>query len=154
MRSKRGFCTLFRRQTAPQRYRGNIRLFYWQQSVTITKKNKENIKSVIISEGVTSIGERLFQHCDNLKTVSLPTTLTAIKKATFLPHIDGYIYHQSLNGLTELKIPERVTELGVNAFAGTAIKSVTVPFSVTTVGAMTFSEVPVSWNGAIRRQSH
>ena len=94
----------------------------------------------IVSEGVTGIGERLFQYCDNLKTVSLPTTLTAIKKAAFLPHIDGYIYHQSLNGLTELKIPERVTELGVNAFAGTAIKSVTVPPSVTTVGAMAFSE--------------
>ena len=39
-----------------------------------------------------------------------------------------------------MKIPERVTELGVNAFAGTAIKSVTVPSSVTTVGAMAFSE--------------
>ena len=42
----------------------------------------------IVSEGVTGIGERLFQYCDNLKTVSLPTTLTAIKKAAFLPHID------------------------------------------------------------------
>ena len=103
-------------------------------------QNNTNIKSVIVSEGVTGIGERLFQYCDNLKTVSLPTTLTAIKKAAFLPHIDGYIYHQSLNGLTELKIPERVTELGVNAFAGTAIKSVTVPSSVVTVGAMAFSE--------------
>ena len=103
-------------------------------------QNNANIKSVIVSEGVTGIGERLFQYCDNLKTVSLPTTLTAIKKAAFLPHIDGYIYHQTLNGLTELKIPERVTELGVNAFAGTAIKSVTVPSSVTTVGAMAFSE--------------
>ena len=103
-------------------------------------QNNANIKSVIVSEGVTGIGERLFQYCDNLKTVSLPTTLTAIKKAAFLPHIDGYIYHQRLNGLTELKIPERVTELGVNAFAGTAIKSVTVPPSVATVGAMAFSE--------------
>lgn len=103
-------------------------------------QNNANIKSVIVSEGVTGIGERLFQYCDNLKTVSLPTTLTAIKKAAFLPHIDGYIYHQTLNGLTELKIPERVTELGVNAFAGTAIKSVTVPSSVVTVGAMAFSE--------------
>mgnify|MGYP004533316271 FL=1 len=103
-------------------------------------QNNSNIKSVIVSEGVTGIGERLFQYCDNLKTVSLPTTLTAIKKAAFLPHIDGYIYHQTLNGLTELKIPERVTELGVNAFAGTAIKSVTVPSSVVTVGAMAFSE--------------
>ena len=103
-------------------------------------QNNSNIKSVIVSEGVTGIGERLFQYCDNLKTVSLPTTLTAIKKAAFLPHIDGYIYHQTLNGLTELKIPERVTELGMNAFAGTAIKSVTVPSSVVTVGAMAFSE--------------
>lgn len=102
--------------------------------------NNSNIKTVIVSEGVTGIGERLFQYCDNLKTVSLPTTLTAIKKAAFLPHIDGYIYHQTLNGLTELKIPERVTELGMNAFAGTAIKSVTVPSSVTTIGAMAFSE--------------
>ena len=102
--------------------------------------DNNNIKTVIVSEGVTGIGERLFQYCDNLKTVSLPTTLTAIKKAAFLPHIDGYIYHQSLNGLTELKIPERVTELGVNAFAGTAIKSVIVPSSVTNVGAMVFSE--------------
>ena len=103
-------------------------------------QNNANIKSVIVSEGVTGIGERLFQYCDNLKTVSLPTTLTTIKRAAFLPHIDGYIYHQSLNGLTELKIPERVTELGVNAFAGTAIKSVTVPSSVVTIGAMAFSE--------------
>ena len=102
--------------------------------------DNNNIKTVIVSESVTGIGERLFQYCDNLKTVSLPTTLTAIKKAAFLPHIDGYICHQSLNGLTELRIPERVAELGVNAFAGTAIKSVTVPSSVTTVGAMVFSE--------------
>ena len=103
-------------------------------------QNNSNIKSVIVSEGVTGIGERLFQYCDNLKTVSLPTTLTAIKKAAFLPHIDGYIYHQSLNGLTDLKLPERVAELGVTAFAGTAIKSVTVPSSVVTVGAMVFTE--------------
>ena len=43
-------------------------------------QNNTNIKSVIVSEGVTGIGERLFQYCDNLKTVSLPTTLTANMK--------------------------------------------------------------------------
>lgn len=57
-----------------------------------------------------------------------------------MPHIDEYLSHQVLNGLTELRIPERVAELGVNAFAGTAIKSVTVPSSVVTVGAMVFTE--------------
>ena len=99
-----------------------------------------NVKSVIVSEGITGIGERLFQYCNNLKTASLPTTLTVIKRSAFMPHIDEYISHQVLNGLTELRIPERVAELGVNAFAGTAIKSVTVPSSVVTVGAMVFTE--------------
>lgn len=99
-----------------------------------------NVKSVIVSEGITGIGERLFQYCNNLKTASLPTTLTVIKRSAFMPHIDEYLSHQVLNGLTELRIPGRVVELGVNAFAGTAIKSVTVPSSVVTVGAMVFTE--------------
>ena len=99
-----------------------------------------NVKSVIVSEGITGIGERLFQYCNNLKTASLPTTLTTIKRSAFMPHIDEYLSHEVLNGLTELQILERVAELGVNAFAGTAIKSVTVPSSVVTVGAMVFTE--------------
>lgn len=33
-------------------------------------QNNANIKSVIVSEGVTGIGERLFQYCNNLKTAS------------------------------------------------------------------------------------
>lgn len=102
--------------------------------------DNNNIKTVVVSEGITGIGERLFQYCNNLKTASLPTTLTVIKRSAFMPHIDEYLSHQVLNGLTELRISERVAELGVNAFAGTAIKSVTVPSSVTTVGAMVFSE--------------
>lgn len=55
-------------------------------------QNNANIKSVIVSEVVTGIGERLFQYCDNLKTVSLPTTLAAIKSITVPSSVTTVVY--------------------------------------------------------------
>lgn len=100
----------------------------------------DNITSVLISEGITSIGEYAFQYCNNLKTAVLPTTLKTIKRNSFMPHIDEYMIHQNLYGLTEITIPPKVTEIAKFAFSGTAIKSVTIPASVTTVGEQAFGE--------------
>lgn len=96
------------------------------------------IKSVVISEGITSVGEFAFIYCNKLKSAILPTTLTTIKRNGFMPHIDEYIVHQNLYGLTEITIPANVTEIGKYAFSGTAIQSVTIPESVTTVGEGAF----------------
>ena len=57
-----------------------------------------------------------------------------------MPHIDEYIVHQNLYGLTEITIPAGVTEIARNAFSGTSIKSVAIPASVSAVGEMAFSE--------------
>lgn len=103
-------------------------------------KDNLDIKSIIVSEGITSIGEYAFLYCNNLQTATLPTTLISIKRNGFMPHIDGYIINQNLYGLTALKIPDKVTELGEFAFAGTAIESVTVLSSVVTVGSEVFGE--------------
>lgn len=100
----------------------------------------DNITSVIISEGITTAGEYAFQYCNNLKTAALPTTLKTIKRNSFIPHIDEYLVHQNLYGLTEITIPSKVTEIAKSAFAGTAIKSLTIPASVTTVGEQAFGE--------------
>lgn len=102
--------------------------------------DNDRIKSVVISEGITAVGEYAFQYCNNLKTAVLPTTLNAIKRNSFMPHIDEYIVHQNLYGLTEITIPPKVTEIAKFAFSGTAIKSVTIPASVTTVGEQAFGE--------------
>ena len=102
--------------------------------------DNDRIKSVVISEGITSIGEFAFSFCNNLKTATLPTSLKTIKRNGFMPHIDEYIVHQNLYGLTEITIPPKVTEIAKYAFSGTAIKSVTIPSSVSTVGEMAFSE--------------
>ena len=102
--------------------------------------DNDRIKSVVISEGITAVGEYAFQYCNNLKTAVLPTTLKTIKRNSFMPHIDEYMVHQNLYGLTEITIPPKVTEIAKFAFSGTAIKSVTIPASVTTVGEQAFGE--------------
>lgn len=102
--------------------------------------DNDRIQSVVISEGITSIGEFAFCFCNNLKSATLPTTLKTIKRNGFMPHIDEYVVHQNLNGLTEITIPSKVTEIAKYAFSGTAIKSVTIPASVTTVGEGAFGE--------------
>ena len=100
----------------------------------------DNITSVVVSEGITTVGEYAFQYCNNLKTATLPTTLRTIKRNSFIPHIDEYLVHQNLYGLTEITIPSKVTEIAKFAFSGTAIKSLTIPASVTTVGEQAFGE--------------
>lgn len=102
--------------------------------------DNDRIKSVVISEGITAVGEYAFQYCNNLKTAVLPTTLKTIKRNGFMPHIDEYMVHQNLYGLTEITIPPKVTDIAKFAFSGTAIKSVTIPASVTTVGEQAFGE--------------
>lgn len=87
----------------------------------------DNITSVVVSEGITTVGEYAFQYCNNLKTATLPTTLRTIKRNSFIPHIDEYLVHQNLYGLTEITIPSKVTEIAKSAFAGTAIKSLPFP---------------------------
>ena len=79
-------------------------------------KDNTDIKSVIVSEGITSIGEYAFQYCNNLKTAVFPTTLKTIKRNSFMPHIDEYMVHQNLFGLTEITIPPKVTEIAKFAF--------------------------------------
>lgn len=103
-------------------------------------KDNSDIKSVIVSEGITSIGEYAFLYCNNLQKATLPSTLKTIKRNGFMPHIDEYIVHQNLYGLTEITIPAGVTEIARNAFSGTSIKSVAIPASVSAVGEMAFSE--------------
>ena len=38
----------------------------------------DQIKEIVLSNGITGLGDRLFYHCANAKTVSLPATLTSI----------------------------------------------------------------------------
>lgn len=101
--------------------------------------NRNDIKSVVISDGITSVGTFAFTFCDELKNVSLPNSLTRIGRNGFMPHIDEYVEHHVLNGLTALTLPPDISELGRYAFSGTAITALIVPASVVTVSIEVFS---------------
>ena len=96
----------------------------------------DQIKEIVLSNGITSLGDRLFYHCANAKTVSLPATLTSIGDSAFAQE-DAVINDTA--GLTSVTIPQAVTAIQSYAFYHTAIAEVTVPASVKTWGKYAFS---------------
>lgn len=90
----------------------------------------EDIRTLVVSEGITAIGNSVFERCVNMKTASFPSTLTAIGERAFFMYTHG--------GLTELVIPPSVTTLGERAFVDQAITSVTLPATLTTLGTYIF----------------
>ena len=82
---------------------------------------RDEIESVVIGSGITSVGENAFQFCANLKSVSLPSGLLAIEPGAFY----------GCEKLASIDIPNTVTRIGYSAFCYChALKTVTVPGSV------------------------
>ena len=96
----------------------------------------DQIKEIVLSNGITGLGDRLFYHCANAETVSLPATLTSIGDSAFAQE-DAAIGYTA--GLTSVTIPQAVTAIQSYAFYHTAIAEVTVPASVKTWGKYAFS---------------
>jgi hypothetical protein len=89
------------------------------------------VRSVVVSEGITTVGEDAFERCLNLESVSLPTSLTSIGSGAFMPADE---YPSAAGKLNSITIPDAVTTIGGGAFWGAALTSLTVPHNVETVG--------------------
>ncbi len=88
-----------------------------------------NFTSVIIEEGVTSIGYRAFEDCVGLRTIYIPNSVTSIG-------VYAFRYCRALDNIT---IPESVTSIGGGAFyLCTGLKNIAIPNSISTVGVQTF----------------
>ena len=89
-----------------------------------------NINSVIIPEGVTSIGYSAFSGCYNIKIIEIPSSVT---------NIDNYAF-KHCSSLTSITIPEGVTSIGSYAFDNcTSLESVTIGSGVQSIDAYAFS---------------
>lgn len=94
----------------------------------------ENVTKIVIPDEykgipVTSIGERAFQYCENLKSVIISEFVTSIGAQAFYGCED----------LARVVIPESVISIGEQAFYGcNSLASVTIPNSVMTIGARAF----------------
>ncbi|MDR0559749.1 MAG: leucine-rich repeat protein [Prevotellaceae bacterium] len=91
---------------------------------------RSNISTVIINNGITSIGYMAFTGCSGLTSLTIPNSVTSIGLAAF----------SVCSGLTSLAIPNSVTSIGSGAFSGcSGLTSLTIPNSVTSIGSGAFS---------------
>ena len=87
------------------------------------------IKSVVIGEGITSIGAYAFDECTDLSEITLPSTLIQINKGAF----------SDCTALRKVILPDGITLLDSNAFSNTGINEINLPESIDTIGSYCFS---------------
>jgi hypothetical protein len=86
---------------------------------------KDSIKSVNISEGVTSICDYAFYRCRNLVDVGISNTVVEIGSDAF----------NECTSLEKIILPESLTKIGNFAFSYcSALKEITIPKNVTEIG--------------------
>lgn len=79
---------------------------------------------------VTRIGERAFANCGELKSVTIPSTVTCIENNAFC----------RCNSLSRIDIPETVKSIGDEAFSDCkSLESIVIPNSVTVIGESAFA---------------
>ncbi len=89
------------------------------------KSYRSSVSSVVISDGVTSIGYEAFDNCSSLTSITIPNSVTSI----------GYGAFMGCSSLTSITIPNSVTSIGDSAFEGcSSLTSIAIPSSVTSIG--------------------
>jgi len=95
----------------------------------------KGVKSVVIPNSVTSIGRYAFQYCYELASVTFPNSVTSIGNRAF----DG------CKELSSIIIPNGVESIGSYAFANcTGLSSITIPNSVTSIGRGAFISTDIT----------
>ena len=91
--------------------------------------DSNELKSVMIPDSVTRIGDCAFFGCKNLETITLPSNLTEIGEYAFY----------GCEKLTSIVIPNSVVEIGQAAFeCCKSLKTITLPASLTKIGISQF----------------
>ena len=129
----------------------------WQNSIG-------NITSVVIEDGVTSIGEYAFSGCGNLETITIPASVTSIgdgafyrcgSLATITVDANNQVFdsREGCNAIIRKAdntlilgckntstIPDGVTSIGASAFFGcSGLTAISIPDGVQSIGDDAFS---------------
>ena len=150
--------------------RGTGAMADWSNSSRAPWYNsRSSITSVVIDDGVTSIGSWAFYNCKALTSITIPNSVTTIGNYAFnncsklasvtLPNNlttinDGVL--SNCSALTNITIPDGVTTIGFSAFGScTSLTSVTIPNSVNSFGnqvlygCLALKDIYVSWPSSI-----
>ncbi|GHV72194.1 hypothetical protein FACS1894201_00100 [Bacteroidia bacterium] len=89
------------------------------------------IKTVVIEDGVTTIGQSAFEYCSGITAVTIPNSITDIGASAFF----------NCNGLTSIMIPESVATIGICAFSSC--------YGLTSINVSTNNQYYSSLNGVL-----
>lgn len=98
---------------------------------TQTPFYRANIRSIIIEEGVTSIGEWIFAKQSSLTSIIIPDSVTSI----------GYCAFEGCSGITDITLPNSITTIRSSTFSGcSSLSSITIPDNVTEIYSYAFGD--------------
>jgi len=91
-----------------------------------------NLKSVVLSKNITSIGIFAFAHCESLANITVSNSVKNIGDLAFTgcSNLESVIFETN----------SQLTDIGTQVFFGcSSLKSITIPASVTSIGTNLFS---------------
>ena len=92
--------------------------------------NNNYLKTIIIPNSVTSIGNSAFRACSSLTSITIPDSVTSI----------GWYAFYECSSLTSVSLGNSVMSIGLYAFQEcSSLTSITIPDSVTSIGERVFT---------------
>ncbi len=89
----------------------------------------EKLHEIIIPDSVTILGNRAFLYCTNLQTIDMPSNIVKIGDAAF----------ESCTALKDVAIPTGVQNIGYNTFAGCiSLEKIELPDTISDIGNCAF----------------
>ena len=120
---------------------------------TVSLENNTLIETVVLPEGMTTIGDSAFSGCSSLTSINIPNSVTAIGSSAFrgcsslssinIPNsvtsIHSYAFYDC-SSLTNINLPNSITTIGDHAFYDcSSLTSISIPNSITTIGDYAFA---------------
>jgi len=117
------------------------------------REHAEKVKTVVIEQGVSSIGTYAFYNCKKLESISIPESVTSIgsyafancesiKEITLPAGVNVIEHHMFLNSvsLASVFLSEKTEKIGERAFAGcVSLMSIDLPSDLTAIDMYAFS---------------
>ena len=92
--------------------------------------SETKIEEINLSSNIKSMGDSVFSGCTELKKITIPKNITWISSCMF----------SGCRNLTEVHLHDDITDIEMQAFSGTGIRSITMPRNLTNLETAAFQE--------------